>query len=445
MQSICANPYQKLDNAIKIILLILLLSQIIFIVNLEASSYLEYDFVTENYDEISSRNKIENISSRNNKEIVQVQGPKGVEFSVCAIIKDDNNNLIEWTAYHYTMINMRHLVLCNDLDSVSSPLDILHRWQNLTKIDVWDVDKFSPPRLVNNEKTYVPYKYRQMDCIQQCIKHFKVHNRTWALFIDPDEFITFNPVTDDDNKCIFDKVGNQSTFDVVYDELLVPENCKGDDANVIKRADNKTTTMGIWKKRVMLPSSSLVSKSISEYIEEEQETWSKFNCHIFPRLQFGSKQETNEKILNKDITAGFRAQNFTTLSFFSHGKKGHFETNKWGKCMLDISRLDTSRRIMMRNVHYLAPNCGGERIGFVENDKSLLRINHYVGTYKQFFVKNDIHRTKKMFDKRAKASIYSTYEMQGWLSQFVKYVGGTEQATKLLEGVGEIKDYRTNK
>ena len=50
-----------------------------------------------------------------------------------------------------------------------------------------------------------------------------------------------------------------------------------------------------------------------------------------------------------------------------------------------------------------------------------------------------------MFDERAKASIYNTYEMQGWLSQFVKYVGGTEQALKLLEGVGEIKDYRTNK
>ena len=142
----------------------------------------------------------------------------------------------------------------------------------------------------------------------------------------------------------------------------------------------------------MLPT-SLDSKSISEYIEEEQDTWSKFNCHILPRLQFGSDQEMNETILSKDIPAGFRAENFTTLSFFSHGKKGHFDTNKWGKCMLDVSRMD---RIGMRNPHYMAPNCGGERIGYVEHDKALLRVNHYIGNYQSFFVKNDVHRTKKV-------------------------------------------------
>ena len=48
-----------------------------------------------------------------------------------------------------------------------------------------------------------------------------------------------------------------------------------------------------------------------------------------------------------------------------------------------------------------------------------------------------------MFDKRSKAVAYTNYEMQGWLTQFVNFVGA-ERAMKLLEGVGEIKDYRTN-
>ena len=41
-----------------------------------------------------------------------------------------------------------------------------------------------------------------------------------------------------------------------------------------------------------------------------------------------------------------------------------------------------------------------------------------------------------MFNDRAKASDFTTYEMQGWLSQFVYSVGSIEQAKKLLEGVG---------
>ena len=357
--------------------------------NYTTSRY-DYDENKQNGSFAVDKNKSTTNITKNN----QIQGPKEVEFSMCAIIKDENNNLLEWTAYHYTMINLRHLILCNDLDSVSSPLKILDRWKSMIKVDVWEVNDFSPPRVVRNKTSYRDYVGRQMQCFRKCMDRFKKYNRTWSIYIDPDEYLTFNPVADDDDKCIFyENEGNQSnTKFMVYNESLLPKNCKKQTLQKLKnRGGNETIITSLWKKRSELPT-NITSKTISEYIEEEP-TWSRFNCHLLPRLQFGSKQETNEKILRYNIPTRFHAQNFTTLSFFAHGRRSDFSTNKWAKCIVDVSRLD---RISPRNPHYMAIGCGGEQKGFVDHDKSLLRVNHYVGTENSFFVKNDEHRTEQV-------------------------------------------------
>lgn len=45
-----------------------------------------------------------------------------------------------------------------------------------------------------------------------------------------------------------------------------------------------------------------------------------------------------------------------------------------------------------------------------------------------------------MFHERAKATHIKTYEMQGWLNQFIQLVGSVEKGKELLKGIGEIKD-----
>jgi len=106
---------------------------------------------------------------------------------------------------------------------------------------------------------------------------------------------------------------------------------------------------------------------------------------------------------------------------------------KFAKCIVDVSRID---RIAIQGPHYMATNCSGESRSFIDHDKALLRVNHYVGSWESFIASNDVRRTKEMFNDRAKANDFTTYEMQGWLSQFVYSVGSIEQAKKLLEGVG---------
>ena len=214
--------------------------------------------------------------------------------------------------------------------------------------------------------------------------------------------IFFYLLADDDDKCIFDKMhhtGNistrKSTFEIVYNESKLPEKCDGrGDRTVMKRRDNKAITMDLWKKRLMLPT-SLASKSIAEYMQEEQNVfpWADFNCHLLPRLQFGSSQEMNETILNAIIPDGFHAKNFKTLSFFSYGRKGDIGFNKWAKCIVDVSRID---RIAIQGPHYMAINCSGESKSFIDHDKALLRVNHYVGSWESFIASNDVRRSKEV-------------------------------------------------
>ena len=77
------------------------------------------------------------------KEDVFNRNRRQIEFSMCAIVKDEGNNLLEWTAYHYTMINLRHLILCNDLNSTTNPLHILDKWKDMIRLDVWNVTYFA--------------------------------------------------------------------------------------------------------------------------------------------------------------------------------------------------------------------------------------------------------------------------------------------------------------
>ena len=148
-----------------------------------------------------------------------------------AIVKNEHKNLIEQTTYHYYMLNIRYLVFCNDLGSHTSPLQALKNWSDLIKIEVWEVDDFSPLREANGKTLYNLYVPRQMDYITKCMKHFKEQHRTWAAFIDPDEYMVFSTVTDNDNKCIYDKssimtINNQPTYKIQHNAKNWPKKCK---------------------------------------------------------------------------------------------------------------------------------------------------------------------------------------------------------------------------
>lgn len=225
------------------------------------------------------------------------------------------------------------------------------------------------------------------------MKDFKENNRTWSLFVDPDEFISFN------------------------------SDCS---------SDSKSSR---HSKERRLPS-NLASTTIVEYIAENNEIFSKHSCIVLPRIQYSSKEESDKKVLNKQMPHGFKARNFTTLSQFSHALKFYRKENyesKWilGKSMIDVSRINDA---IVVNAHMIHRDCK------FPNTMFPLRINHYNRKYEAFVARTDFHIDTQKFLDRNKDANCVTHETQGWLLQFVKSVGAT-QAKKLVESVGCIKNY----
>ena len=73
-------------------------------------------------------------------EIEQDKSPpassSSLQSTACLILKDDNDILPEWIAYHYTMLPLRYLVVMPDPKSRQSPKEILTQWDG-TDLNYW--------------------------------------------------------------------------------------------------------------------------------------------------------------------------------------------------------------------------------------------------------------------------------------------------------------------
>jgi hypothetical protein len=58
----------------------------------------------------------------------QQQHSSSSASAFCLIVKDDNDILSEWIAYHYSVFNMRRLIVAVDPDSEQNPYNILKLW-----------------------------------------------------------------------------------------------------------------------------------------------------------------------------------------------------------------------------------------------------------------------------------------------------------------------------
>ena len=148
-------------------------------------------------------------------------------IGACLMILDDNHWLIEWLAYHYHVLPLRHLiVLNNDVERArTSPLDILHRWKGRIDITVWNTSVVlaqgagTTPRVQQalqqlhsanttttatttannnkNEETMARiifhreiqkhFYYQCANAFQQTLPHVK-----WVMMTDTDEFAQVN-------------------------------------------------------------------------------------------------------------------------------------------------------------------------------------------------------------------------------------------------------------
>lgn len=92
-------------------------------------------------------------------------------FGACLFWMDDYERLIEWIAYHYQVLPMRHLVLYRDPKSLKDPMPLLERWRPFMEITYWTS---------LDDLTYVPSKH-----ILKFLegKPLAYHNKQQGLFV----------------------------------------------------------------------------------------------------------------------------------------------------------------------------------------------------------------------------------------------------------------------
>lgn len=108
-------------------------------------------------------------------------------IAACLLVKDDNHFLIEWIAYHYHMINMRHLIVLPDPDSRTSPVPILNRWKGRIDVQLWNETFFPFPQTPSDPVKQ--HRNRQTYFYRACMKRYVTMRNAWVALIDTDEFI----------------------------------------------------------------------------------------------------------------------------------------------------------------------------------------------------------------------------------------------------------------
>ena len=96
------------------------------------------------------------------------RGGDGTAF--CLLIKDDNDILAEWIAYHYHVFRMRRLIVAVDPESETSPLEVVRAWDPTLRaassgsipndfdlsVTLWDDENYVPDFFLEQDHKRIP-------------------------------------------------------------------------------------------------------------------------------------------------------------------------------------------------------------------------------------------------------------------------------------------------
>lgn len=321
-------------------------------------------------------------------------------FSACLILKDDNHWFSEWIAYHYHVLDLRHLILVSDPTSHSSPTDIVNRWLDLIQIEVWTDEDFLPKWIgMKGENSSSGglwmHLNRQKRFYGQCLNHLKAMDRTWVLLTDTDEFVRVNPLLKPLPQSVRSSPGHVLSALNAY-----LQSSEGD--SIVTRSPKKTL------------------------------------CLLAPRLQITSTES------NKTETAPFpfNSSDLLTYRYLYHNG----EEMKAGK---NIIKLDKSEPLPKAaySVHHILEHCPRNTPGEtkIRDISKILQIQHYLGTMQQFIARDDprdkVSNRLMQWHSRGKFPDASIRDdgMATWLDGFVE-IHGEKTAGELLKNVGKVED-----
>jgi hypothetical protein len=355
-------------------------------------------------------------------------------FSACMLVMDDNHRLVEWLAYHYHVLPLRHLVVTVDPRSQTSPTWLFNRWRKQGMVveqwvdrDFWRADLQLLPLPANSTLQIKRDRHRgrQKFFYRSCLIHLKTLNRTWVALHDSDEYLLYNHAGGDR-----------------YEAW---------EARMQKRHDNSAqhATSARIKPSHPPPPTPGEEGGMIRYIRQEQAAGVEYYqspCIGVPRLSFGaveSSRAAREAGMPQSSTT-LDALQFDTLRWHRHAPRNDFVKNALGKVLMDVSRIDVAKSPYFMSLHRpIKSICTPPW----HNDwTSGLRINHYLGSWESYAFRDDSRRggerSREQWEYKATTHTDQTDDnIRPWLQGFVD-AQGLSQAERLLDKAGLPQGYR---
>ena len=398
-------------------------------------------------------------------------------MSACLFIMDDSIRLLEWLAYHYTVLPLSHLIVAIDPHScrVDRLVKILKAYQNLIKIEFYTRDEewitglkddegwgrqiYDPSGkkkkwfLQKNSTTYQAqnHKRRQNYFSSICLQRlYELGSRQWTILLDSDEFLIYNYrhssyeqnatydaatdiVTKEDiqmarnrilplRETTLPRLSERVTISDYLDKYIstnFPANYTPPDLSRLSSAERKALRLQGPKDHALETAGAKIDRAP--------------RCIRFPHLQFSSKEDKNS-----DQPASLL---LTSRQVFV----GPLD-NQFSKAMLDLSQAKSSNWFNPKNlVNVHTPSrrmCGrvSKQAEFSASGtdylSSLFRIHHYrSGTIETYLERSGDYRGSGLWRFYAERNIHhpvaKIVDILPWQSWFIHKVG-KKTATKLL-------------
>jgi hypothetical protein len=345
---------------------------------------------------------------------------KNESFGACLMIKEDNDLLYEWLAYHYTVLPLRYILVGSDEGNKQDPRDVLQRWTQANtglNYSILNSTEFMhrhgehKGKAGNNkDDAHHTFIHRQRGFITTCSEFMKRQGVHWVTFIDSDEFIVMNRMGEDDKQLTI----------TTRNEPMSITHTSSDMRKALPAHDSDATVLDAIEKLEPIESLS--------------------TCYTIPRLLYGALENLTcpgTEPTNELAKEDFKFSEMSTLRFLQHGRKGDFALSKYGKVIVNFSNLTEETIAQVpRNIHRPWKSACGP--GVVHFPDAVFYLSHYIGSWERYSSREDARRNRNEWEQRAFITSGSSCDkaVYKWFPRFVKAVG-LDRARFLL-GVDQI-------
>ena len=347
-------------------------------------------------------------------------------MAACLMVRDDNTLMYEWLAYHYITMPLRHVLIAADVGSTQDPATVAQHWDGTPlNITIWNythfIHRFGDIPVKKEEDENHHYVHRQLAFITSCAEYMKAAGEQWVAFVDTDEYLVINRITQQEE----DSQQQHNNNKLVEKKGKLKGQLQG-----LVLEPNSTLSLATEQRR-----QASMAFTIMDAIGRV--THPLHPCHVVPRLLVSAlenvtcpmheetkRQHQQGLFRTTTTTIDSRPLHLTTLRFVQHAKKGSFYPSKWGKVLVDVSRLSSEESFTKKpkSSHRPFPACPKPLVGF---DTALFHLNHYLGDWDRYSSRNDSRRSRKAFEERAYFSHGTTcgMKMHEWVTPLVDTFG----------------------